>query len=347
MSWLRKFQAQRGEGMSSIKYIAERTGVSITTVSKALNNYPDVSEETKRKIREVAEECGYTPNMAARNLALGKSNIIGLVLSEIRETDSNGNIIFRILIGAKNYCAEKDFELLIISTDIKKQRSKTLVQLCKERQISGVIMYGLKPGDPYFEEITKAELPCIAVDIKLKGRHLATVTTDNVAAVKEVIRQLHDKGHRNIALINGLKEVDVSQYRELGYRTAMQELGIEVKDAYIKYADYYEELACEKTKELLNANPEITAIFCASDLMALGAMRAVQGMGKRVPEEVALVGFDGIQLSDYSNPRLTTVVQDFKGMGRAAAEKLIKMLSGENVNEVDYVPYHFRIRESI
>jgi LacI family transcriptional regulator len=333
--------------MASLKDIAKLAGVSETTASKALNNYSDVSEETKRKVREIAEMHDYTPNMAARNLALKKSNIIGLVLSDIRETDSNGNIIFRILIGAKNYCADKDFELLIISTDAKKQKTKKLVQLCRERQISGVIIYGLKPGDPYFEEITKAKLPCIAVDIRVKGEQLATVTTDNVKAVKEVVNHLCAKGHRNIAFMNGLKEADVSIYREMGYRNALQELQLPVNEKYIKYADYYEDQAYEKTFELLNESPEVTAIFCASDLMALGVLRAIKEMGKSVPEQIALVGFDGIQLSDYSSPRLTTVVQDFKEIGRVAAEKLIKMLNNEIVETVDYVPYNFRIRESI
>ncbi|MDF2892261.1 MAG: LacI family transcriptional regulator [Clostridia bacterium] len=333
--------------MASLKDIAKLAGVSETTASKALNNYADVSEETKRKVRELAEKYDYTPNMAARNLARKKSNIIGLVLSDIRETDSNGNIIFRILIGAKNFCADKDFELLIISTDSKKQKDKKLAQLCRERQIAGVIIYGLKPGDPYFEEIAKAKLPCIAVDIRIKGEHLATVTTDNVAAVQEVVSHLYSKGHRNIAFINGLKQADVSKYRERGYRKALRELELPINESYIKYADYYEDMAYEKTSELINENPEVTAIFCASDLMALGALRAIKDLGKAVPGQVALVGFDGIQLSDYSSPRLTTVVQDFKEIGRVAAEKLIKMINNEAVEAVDYVPYNFRIRESI
>jgi LacI family transcriptional regulator len=333
--------------MASLKDIAKLAGVSETTASKALNNYSDVSEETKRKVRELAEKYDYTPNMAARNLARKKSNIIGLVLSDIRETDSNGNIIFRILIGAKNFCVDKDFELLIISTDSKKQKDKKLAQLCRERQIAGVIIYGLKPGDPYFKEIAKAKLPCIAVDIRIKGEHLATVTTDNVAAVQDVVSHLYSKGHRNIAFINGLKQADVSKYRERGYRKALRELELPINESYIKYADYYEDMAYEKTIELINENPEVTAIFCASDLMALGALRAIKDLGKAVPSQVALVGFDGIQLSDYSSPRLTTVVQDFKEIGRVAAEKLIKMLNNEAVEAVDYVPYNFRIRESI
>lgn len=333
--------------MPSIKEIAAQAGVSITTVSKVLNNYPDVSENTKAKVREVAEKLGYTPNMAARNLALGRSNIIGLVLSEIRETDSNGNIIFRILIGAKNLCSEKDYELLIINTDTKKQHTKKLAQLCKERQVSGVIVYGLKPGDPYFQEISESELPCIAIDIKMKGKNLTTITTDNIGAVKEVINLLHSKGHRHIGFINGMKDVAVSVYRETGYLTAMEELGLEVKKGYIRYADYYEDKAYEKTIELIKENPEVTAIFCASDLMALGAIKAIQSLKWRVPEDIAVVGFDGIQLSEYSNPRLTTVVQDFKGMGKAAADTLIKMLEGEAVEEAVYVPYFLRVRESI
>ena len=333
--------------MPSIKEIAAETGVSITTVSKVLNNYSDVSENTKAKVREVAQRLGYTPNMAARNLALGRSNIIGLVLSDIRETDSNGNIIFRILVGAKNLCTEKDYELLIILTDVKKQYTKRLSQLCKERQISGVVVYGLKPGDPYFQEITESELPCIAIDIKMKGNNLSTVTTDNTAAVKDVIALLSSKGHRHIGFINGLKDVAVSVDRENGYRTAMSELGLEVKEDYIKYADYYEDKACEKTLELIRENHEITAIFCASDLMAMGALRAVQSLKRKVPEDIAVVGFDGIQLSEYSNPKLTTVVQDFKGMGKAAADTLIKMLEGEKVEETYYVPYSFSVKESV
>jgi LacI family transcriptional regulator len=333
--------------MSSIKEIAAQAGVSVPTVSKVLNNYSDVSENTKAKVREVANRLGYTPNMAARNLALGRSNIIGLVLSDIRETDSNGNIIFRILVGAKNLCTEKDYELLIIITDVKKQYTKKLTQLCKERQIAGVIVYGLKPGDPYFQEITESELPCLAIDIKMKGNNLSTVTTDNIAAVKDVITLLHSKGHRHIGFINGLKDVAVSVYRENGYRTAMQDLGLEIKEGYVKYAYYYEDKDYEKALELIRENHEVTAIFCASDLMALGALRAIQTLKWKVPEDIAVVGFDGIQLSEYSNPKLTTVVQDFKGMGKAAADTLIKMLEGETVDETNYVTYCLRESESV
>jgi LacI family transcriptional regulator len=333
--------------MASISEIAKQAGVSVTTVSKALNNYTDVSEETKKKVKEIAKQLNYTPNLAARSLALKKSNIIGLVLSDIRESDSNGNIIFRLLIGAKNFCSDNDFELLIINIDSKKQKKKTLRQLCKERQISGVIVYGLKLGDPYFEEISKSDLPCVVIDIKVEGNNVATVTTDNEKAVREVVQYLYSKGHKNIGFINGLKNADVSLHREYGYKAALAELSIGLRNDYIVYADYYENMAYEKTFELLRLHPEITAIFCASDLMALGTLRAIKEMNKRVPEDIALVGFDGIQLSEYSNPRLTTVVQDFKEMGRVAAKKLVKMLKDEKIDTVDYVPYIFSKRESV
>ncbi|MCM8900427.1 LacI family transcriptional regulator [Caldicoprobacter algeriensis] len=334
--------------MISMKEIAKQAGVSVTTVSKALNNYPDISEETRKRIIEIAKKYNYSPNFTARNLALKKSNIIGLVLSDIRETDSNGNIIYRLLIGAKNFCSDNDFELLIINTDHKKQKTKKLEQLCKERQIAGVIIYGLKISDPYFEEISKFKLPCVLIDISIEGNdNVTTVTTDNIKAVKEVINYLYLKGHKNIAFINGLREAYVSKVRELGYREALKGLGLKVRNEYIKYADYYEDVAYEKAVELLKEHPEITAIFCASDLMALGVLRAINDLGKKVPDDVALAGFDGIQLSEYVNPRLTTVVQDFKEMGRIAAQKLIKMLKNESVERIDYVPYVFRKRESV
>jgi DNA-binding LacI/PurR family transcriptional regulator len=198
-------------------------------------------------------------------------------------------------------------------------------------------------------------VPGVAIDLDIiimennpliKGR-LSVVTTDNATAIDEIIEILINKGHKEIGFINGLAEAEISVIRENAYKKALEKWGITIKSHYIRYADFLEVKAYEEAKILVIKNPSITAIFCASDLMAIGVYKALGELGKSIPEDIAVVGFDGIQISEYVTPKLTTVVQDFRGMVKKAVEKVIAQINGEKHEPISYVPYQIRIRDSI
>ncbi len=332
--------------MASIHEIAKRAGVSVTTVSKALNNYSDVSPITKQRILAICKELDYSPNPVARNLAAKRSNLIALILSDIKETDANGNIIYRLLLGAQSVCSQRGYELVIIFTNDEKQQKKSLKELCKERNLCGFVIYGLKLTNPYYREIDSLTVPCAAVDVETEHHGSAVVCTNNKQAVEEVVSLLYEHGCRNIAMMNGSHEAYVSLLREDGFRSAMEGYSLPILKGMIRYGDYFEAKAYQETLLLLQAHPETDAIFAVSDIMAIGVMRALKDLGKSIPQDVALVGFDGIQTSEYTIPPLTTVYQDFKSMGAAAVTNVIQRVEGKPYEHINYVPHQLIIRES-
>lgn len=330
--------------MASIRDVANKAGVSITTVSRALNNYSDVSPKTKKKILDICEELHYSPNPSARNLALKRSSVIGFIFSDVKETDMNGNIIFRLLLGAQAGCEERGYELIILFINRKKQQEKTLQELCKEKNIGSVIMYGLKSTDPYYRQMPELSLPCVGIDV---DKAPVMVGTNNDSAVEEVIRLFYKRGKHRIAMVNGSFDADISRIRETAYIRAMRKLKLDLPQKNIRYADFFEEKAYEETKELLKERPDVNAIFAASDLMAIGVMRALREMDKRIPEDIAVAGIDGIQVGAYMDPPLTTVFQDFKTMGYRAVNIVADMNMGKGTECIEYVEHQLLIRESV
>ena len=299
--------------MATIKEVAKRAGVSITTVSRALNNYSDVNVTTKQNILNICRELNYTPNSLARNLALKQSKVIGFLFSDIKETDMNGNIIFRLLLGARAQCDAQGYELIMLFTNRKEQEKKSLEQLYKERNLGGIVLYGLKTTDPYGREMVNFPYPCVAIDM---ANAPVTVCTNNDLAVEEIINLFYARGKRHIGMINGAFDAEVSHARESGYIRAMRKKNLEIPRK-------------------------------ASDLMAIGVMDALQDMGQRIPEDVAVAGIDGIQVGAYLKPALTTVLQDFKEMGRRAVSLLIDIQAGKQVGYIEYVDYQLLERGSV
>lgn len=330
--------------MASIKDVAKKAGVSITTVSRALNNYSDVSPKTKKRILDICEELHYSPNPSARNLALKRSNVIGFVFSDVKETDMNGNIIYRLLLGAQAGCEERGYELITLFINRKRQEEKGLQELCKEKNIGSVIVYGLKSTDPYYGQLQELSVPCVGIDV---DKAPVMVGTNNDAAVEEVIQLLYERGKRRIAMVNGACDADISRVREMAYIRAMRKMDLALPQKSVRYADFFEEKAYSVTRELLKERADVDAIFAASDLMAIGVMRALREMNKRIPEDVAVAGMDGIQVGAYMDPPLTTVFQDFKGMGYRAANIVADVHMGRDVSFVEYVDHRLLIRKSV
>ncbi len=333
--------------MASIREVAKRAGVSITTVSKALNNYVDVNPDTRQRVLDICRQMDYKPNPSARNLASKRSKNISLLISDIKETDSNGNIIFRLLVGAQNACSKRGYELSIIFTDVEKQRRKPFRELCQERNLCGAILYGLKITDQYYQELAHQETPCVAIDVESDIEGVVAVSTDNRAAVTEIVNLLHSRGHRRIAMVNGARDARISYVREEGFRQAMEQLGLPVEEGMVRYANFFEKDAFNETHVLIHEHPKTEAIFAASDLMAMGVMRAARKLGRSIPADLAVAGFDGIQVGEFIAPPLTTVYQNFKTMGKTAANAVMDMAEGKTSSSLIYVPHELLVRKSV
>ncbi|MFO7274440.1 MAG: LacI family transcriptional regulator [Symbiobacteriaceae bacterium] len=314
--------------MVTIKDVARRAGVSITTVSRALNGYPDVSPDTRRRVLQVAREMGYRANAIARSLVTKKTRTLGVLISGLRRDGSADGFVLELLCGMNDAAADQDYELILFHTNPSRQRRKSYRDLCHERQVDGVIVMGLRLDDPYLREVLEAEIPCVFIDVALEGENVGYVTSANAEGARRAIDHLAGQGHRHIAFVNGHDRADVSRHRLAGVRRACAEWGIPLPAQRVLDGGFEEEQARRVVADLLQRDREVTAVFCASDRMAIGAIRAAREAGRRVPEDLSVVGFDDIVLAQYVTPPLTTIRQQIYEMGAAATRLLIGILEG-------------------
>lgn len=331
----------------TIKDIAKAAGVSITTVSRALNGYPDVNEKTRSRIKKLAEKMSYRPNAQAQSLVLKKTNTIGVIISELTRDSVKAAFSFEVLCGISDRSSELNYDIILFSTNPNKQMNKTYSDLCRERNVDGVILKGLKTTDPYLREVTDQSMfPSVLIDIPVAGERVGHVTTDNVSGVRDAVRHLIQLGHRNIAFINGYKEAAICADRLSGYMLGLQEADITYDVSKVEDGRFSEEGGAEAIGKILSRHPETTAVVCSSDIMALGVMKELEQMGRVIPDCISVIGFDDISIASYSTPKLTTVRQEKYEMGYQAAQMLIDMIEGRKVKHKIVLENRLIIRES-
>jgi DNA-binding LacI/PurR family transcriptional regulator len=335
-----------GNNMSvTIKDIAKRAGVSITTVSRALNGYPDIHPRTRERVLRIADEMNFRPSAVARSLVMKKSKTIGLIISELTCSSSSHHFIFDIIRGVHDQAALMGYDVILSATSPHKQQEISYMELCTRRQLDGVLLMGVRTDDRYLQEVLDASVPCMLIDVPLVSKTCGHVMVDNVRGARMAVQHLVDLGHRRIGMINGHQQAYVSFDRLKGYRQALEENGLTFDPDQVFDGNFEEDSGIEGVSRLLSRFPDMTALFCASDMMAVGAIRALHQWGKRVPDDVAVVGYDDIDLVRYIQPPLTTIHQPRYQMGTKASELLIHLLSGGKGETVVLEP-QLIVRES-
>jgi LacI family transcriptional regulator len=316
----------------TIKELARASGVSVGTVSRALNGYTDVRPETRERIMRLARELDYTPAAAARSLVTQRSHVIG-VFMETGEghPDLQHPFFHEVLGGLKQRVGAGGFDLLLFASENPGggYGPHSYLKRARHHNVDACALIGLEPDDPEVRRLARAEIPCVGIDMALEGPSVEVVMSDNEGGAITAVRHLHELGHRRIATITGMIDSRPGADRLRGYRAAVQSLGLAYRDDYVAYGDFYAESGRELTERLLALPEPPTAIFAASDLMAIGAVRAAAEAGLRVPEDLSVVGFDDIQLAPHVNPPLTTMRQDKLGLGGAAGDALIARVAGD------------------
>lgn len=337
-----------GIKVATIKDVAKKAGVSIGVVSKAFNNYTDVSEKTRQRIFTIAKELNYSPNLVAKNLSSKKQMTIGLISSGVLNNNEKDNNAFDIFKGVYTAVEENQLELSIFLIDSKKQKQKSYAQFCRERNIGGAILQGIRTDDPYLMELIDTNIPCVIVDIipEMNNDLIGSVSIDNVAASREIAIYLLERNHRDIVIMAGTKETYVNSERLKGVQKAFDANDLELKDENVLFANFSEQEAYDLTHEYLKTK-QPTAFLCFSDLMAFGVMRAVKDAGMRIPEDISVTGFDDLVLSGYTQPQLTTVRQDFIEIGKMSALLLQKLMDNEKISEHVYIKHQLLERGSV
>jgi LacI family transcriptional regulator len=316
----------------TIRELARLSGVSVGTVSRALNGYADVRSETRERIMRLAQELDYTPAAAARSLVTQRSHVIGVFMETgAGHPDLQHPFFHEVLGGLKQCVGANGYDLLLFASERPGNGygPHSYLKRARHHAVDGAALIGLDPEDPEVRRLTRGEVPCVGIDMDLEGEATEVVMSDNVSGAEAAVRHLHDLGHRRIATITGMLESRPGIDRLRGYRAAAQALGLAYRDEYVAYGDFYAESGREATARLLKLPEPPTAIFAAADMMAIGAVRAVAEAGLRVPEDISIVGFDDIQLAPHINPPLTTMRQDKLGLGAAAGNALVARIAGD------------------
>jgi len=329
----------------TIKDVAKAAGVQISTVSKAFNNYSGISDATKEKIFKAAKELGYIASKTAAELSRGVQPYLGLIVNNLNTNSAKDEYIFRIVSGVQERSSELDMDLTLFTTTQIKKKDYNYVDFCKRHRLVGAIVHGLDKNDPYLTELLESPLPCVLIDIEHESPFSAFVATDNVKAAEDVVELMYSKGQRKLCHILGSPDADVTLRRKEGFLNAAARLGI--TDTVIISGEFNEHLAYVNMKKTLEHHRDIQGVFAASDLMALGAKRAIQEAGLEIGKDISLVGFDGLTAPEYTNPAIATIRQDFHTMGRLAVDTLINISSGEAFAARNYVPHELLERESI
>jgi LacI family transcriptional regulator len=316
----------------TIRQLARLSGVSVGTVSRALNGYTDVRPETRERIMRLASELDYTPTAAARALVTQRSHVIGVVLDTGEgHPDLQHPFFHEVIVGLKNHIGANGFDLLLFASERPGNGygPHSYLKRCRHHNVDGVVLMGIDGDDPEVLRVVDSELPTAGVDVELSGPATTFAISDNVAGARAAVRHLHGLGHRRIATITGLLGTRPGKDRLKGYGEGLAELGLAARADYVVEGDFYADTGRAGMARLLALDEPPTAVFAASDMMALGAIHAAAAAGVSVPGDVSVVGFDDMQLADQMNPSLTTLRQDKAGLGAAAGAELVRMVEGE------------------
>lgn len=335
----------------TIKDVARLCGVGVSTVSRAINNHPDINGETKEKIMRVIAECGYIPNNSARNLKRVESKTIAVLMKGITNPFFNRMVkIFEDMIVRRRY------SILIHHVDEEEDEVTAALRLEKEKKPCGLIFLG---GMPEHEEdkLCQIKAPFVmcafSLSPKIDKTVYSSVSIDDVKAACEMVSYLISQGHRRIAMAAARKEdASVGKMRLDGYKKALKEHKIPYREELVIYQNpdeppYSLSGGYEAAKRFLKSGQEATAIFAISDMMAFGICRALRDSGKMVPDDVSVAGFDGIEMAEYYCPALTTMRQPCDQMARESVELLFDLMDGRCENRQKVFAAELSVGESV
>ncbi|GLX01575.1 LacI family DNA-binding transcriptional regulator [Microtetraspora sp. NBRC 16547] len=325
----------------TINTIARRAGVSIASVSRVLNGLP-TREETVRRVLSAAEELGYVPNSVARSLKNRRTNQVAFAMADI------GNPVYLAMVREiQPVLRAAGYRLLLHSTDADVADELDVLRGLGERYVDGLIMSPLRVTDEHLRALAAARAPVVVIGSVPEGTGVDNVRADSRTGVRLALDHLHGLGRRRIAFVNGPTDTVPGAARAAAYREALAALGLPYDEDLVEVGDFYRADGAAAVQALLDRAADVDAIMCANDLIALGALDVLRRAGRRVPEDVAVVGMDDTYLAAVAWPALTSVSLGSARRGRAAAELLLDRLeNGQREPRVVTVEPRLAVRAS-
>ncbi|SMO60121.1 catabolite control protein A [Melghirimyces algeriensis] len=324
--------------------VARESGVSMATVSRVVNGNPNVKPATRKKVLETIRRMGYRPNAVARGLASKRTTTVGVVIPDISYA-----FFAELARGIEDIANMYHYNIILCNSDLKKEKELQLIEALLEKQVDGLLFLGGEVTEDHRQFFSGANVPTVlAATLDEKEKDCPYVTIDQVQAAKEATRILIQEGHERIGFLGGPLTDPIMGYpRYQGYREALEEEGMDFDESWVRMGNFRYPSGYQEGKEMLRNEKAPTAIFCANDEMAVGAIHAAQDLGKTVPKEVSIIGFDNIPLASQVRPLLSTVAVPMYDIGAVAMRLLTKYMNDETIEEHQVVlPYRLELRDS-
>jgi DNA-binding LacI/PurR family transcriptional regulator len=322
--------------------VAARAGVSRSAASRAVNNAPDVSRSAREAVEVAVRELGYVPNPAARALATAQGGSVLLAVSHDDPTLFADPFFAHVIVGINAALARTDLVLMLLLADSDRGRER-LERVLRSRRADGLLLLALHGEDPLLRLAQSLELPVVTGGRPLHGEPAWYVDADNRGGARAAAEHLIAGRRRRIAAITGRLDTEAGVARHRGYQEAMAVAGLDA--ARTERSDFTESGGAAAMASLLRRFPDLDAVFAESDNMAAGALRALRAAGRRVPEDVAVVGFDDLPIARATDPPLTTVHQPVQALGQEMARMLLALMAGEDPTPL-LLPTHLVVRAS-
>lgn len=330
----------------TIKNIAELAGVSPSTVSKVMNKYSGVSDKTRKKVLDVIKEKEYHPMFTARTLATKKSKLIGLIYAGKINVDFNHPFFNEVVTAFKKIIGKLGYDIIVFSNEGFEHDGGSYLARCKYYHVEGCVIIAGDEVEEGIQELVNSGIPCVGIDIELNGPRASYVMTDNESLSKKVVQQLYLSGIRDIGYIGSTRDSVVAKNRKIGFIKTMNQLGMDIKENWMQYGDFYEESGYLAMNKIMKKKPYPKAVFAISDLMAFGALRAIEEKGLNVPEDIRIIGCDDIHACRYSSPKLSTMRQQKDMLGKFAANILNDLINDTKKIKPILIDSELIIRES-
>ena len=309
--------------MITIKDISKECSVSPATVSKALNGYTDISEETRALVLETARRLHYVPNKAAQLLKTKQSHSIGVLFVDKTMSGLTHEYFSAVLDGLRIEAEKQGYDITLIGRS-DEPGALSYVERCRQRGIDGVVIASVDFTNPAVRELALSGIPVVTIDYQYEG--VCAIMSDNEEGPYELVKHLAELGHKRIAFIHGERTL-VTEKRIEGYRRAMEEFHCDLREEYLVEGRYHDpESSGRATRTLMALDDRPTAILFSDDYSYLGGATELEKQGMRIPDDISAVGYDGIYMSTVLRPRLTTWFQDAKAIGHASVERLIEVI---------------------
>lgn len=307
----------------TIKDVAKKANVSIATVSRILNNQPGYSEKTKVKVLQAIQELGYQPNAVARGLINKRTHTIGILFPSLSSLFSG-----KLLSGVERMAHAKESSVIACHTQSQGSKTMKYLQMLNEKRIDGLIFTSEVLKEEYYEYIKKMNIPIVLLATESKDFPIPYVKVDDYQASYSAVQYLIKKGHTKIGMISGSQfDLIAGKPRIQGFKQALTDYNLQLNEDSIYYGeDFGFEEGKKNFLRFMNQSPDITALFCASDELAIGAISAAHDIGIKVPQDLSIIGYDNLQISEMCVPPLTTVAQPLEEMGESAAKLLFYIM---------------------